>query len=102
MVKPIEGRRTTPFVAPVSLSKDGHPLRAKLSPVSGFSFTAIKHWANSCLATGSCVYSDGLARFGAITAAGCKHEQTVFVGRKLKSCPSSNESIPFSATSKRV
>lgn len=77
----------TPFVAAVSLSKDGHPLRAKLTPVSGFSLKAIEHWATSSLAPGSCVYSDGLACFSAVTAAGCTHERTVVAGRKPKELP---------------
>ncbi|VVN34998.1 IS1595 family transposase ISTha4 [Pseudomonas fluorescens] len=77
----------TPFVAAVSLSKDGHPLRAKLTPISGFSVKAIEHWAKSSLAPGACVYSDGLACFGAVTAAGCTHERTVVAGGKPKEFP---------------
>ena len=77
----------TPFVAAVSLSKEGHPLRAKLSPVAGFSLNAIEQWAKSNLAPGSCVHSDGLACFSAVTAAGCTHERSVVAGRKPKELP---------------
>ena len=52
-----------PFVAAVSLSDDGHPLRIKLTPVSGFSLKAIGQWAQSSLAPGFTVFSDGLACF---------------------------------------
>jgi len=76
-----------PFVAAVSLSDDGHPLRIKLTPVPGFSLKAIAQWAQSCLAPGSTVFSDGLACFTAVTAAGCVHQPTVVAGRKPKDLP---------------
>jgi hypothetical protein len=38
-----------PFVAAVSLDQDGHPIYAKLTPVAGFTLTAIASWAKSCL-----------------------------------------------------
>jgi len=76
-----------PFVAAVSLSDDGHPLRIKLTPVTGFSLKAIEQWAQSCLAPGSTVFSDGLACFTAVTAAGCVHQPTVVAGRKPKDLP---------------
>lgn len=76
-----------PFVAAVSLSDDGHPLRTKLTPVPSFSLKAIAQWAQSCLAPGSTVFSDGLACFGAVTAAGCTHQPTVVAGRKPKDLP---------------
>jgi transposase-like protein len=38
------------FVAAVSLTDEGHPLRIKLTPVSGFTLKAIKQWAQSSLA----------------------------------------------------
>ena len=66
-----------PFVAAVSLSDDGHPLRAKLSPVPGVTLQAIAQWASLHLAPGSSVRSDGLACFSAVTAAGCTHQPTV-------------------------
>jgi hypothetical protein len=76
-----------PFVAAVSLSDDGHPLRAKLTPVPGFSLKAIEQWARTHLAPGSTVFSDGLACFGAVTTAGCMHQPTVVGGRKPKDLP---------------
>ncbi|GHU07976.1 hypothetical protein FACS1894158_16880 [Betaproteobacteria bacterium] len=76
-----------PFVAAISLSDEGHPLRIKLTPVSGFSLKAIAQWAQSCLASDSIVFSDGLACFTAVTAAGCTHHPTVVAGRKPKDLP---------------
>jgi transposase-like protein len=75
------------FVAAVSLSDERHPLRAKLSPVAGFSLKAIGAWAKTHLAAGSVVFSDGLACFGAVTEAGCTHQPTVVAGRKPKDLP---------------
>jgi len=75
------------FVAAVSLTDEGHPLRVKLSPVAGFKLKAIADWASKCLAAGSTVYSDGLACFSAVTQAGCTHECTVVAGRKPKEVP---------------
>jgi len=71
-----------PFVAAVSLSDEGHPLRTKLTPVSAFSLKAIALWAKASLAPGSIVSSDGLACFVAVTQAGCTHQRTV-VGQRM-------------------
>ena len=76
-----------PFVAAVSLSDEGHPLRTKLTPVPGFSLNAIAQWARAHLAPGSTVFSDGLACFGAVTTAGCTHQPTVVGRRKPKDLP---------------
>ncbi|GAC1503615.1 MAG: IS1595-like element ISXca4 family transposase [Steroidobacteraceae bacterium] len=76
-----------PFVAAVSLSDEGHPLRAKLTPVPGFTLKSIAHWAKDQLAPGSTVFSDGLACFSAVTEAGCTHQPTVVAGRKPKDLP---------------
>lgn len=76
-----------PFVAAVSLSDDGHPLRAKLTPVTGFTLQSISQWAKAQLASGSTVLSDGLACFSAVTDAGCTHQPTVVAGRKPKDMP---------------
>ncbi len=75
------------FVAAVSVSDEGHPLRIKLSTVAGFKLKAISEWASKNLAAGSTVYSDGLACFSAVTKAGCTHESTVVAGRKPKDVP---------------
>ena len=76
-----------PFVAAVSLSEDGRPLHARLTPVPGFTLQAISAWAKVHLAPGSTVFSDGLACFGAVTEAGCSHQPTVMAGRKPKDVP---------------
>ena len=76
-----------PFVAAVSLSDDGHPQRAKLTPVAGFRLNAIAQWAKSSLTSGSIVASDGLACFAAVTEANCAHRPTVVCGRKPKDLP---------------
>ena len=76
-----------PFVAAVSLTKDGHPSRTKLTLVPGFTFTAIAQWANDHPAPGSNVFSDGLGCFSAVTVAGCTHHATVVAGRKPNDMP---------------
>lgn len=69
-----------PFVAAVSLDAHNHPRYLKLTPLAGFTNQAIKQWAGTCLKPGSCVSSDGLGCFAAVTEAGCIHMPTV-VGR---------------------
>jgi len=76
-----------PFVAAISLSDDGHPLRAKLTPVTGFTLKSVALWAKGHLAPGSTVVSDGLACFSAVTDAGCAHQVTVVAGRKPQDLP---------------
>lgn len=76
-----------PFVAAVSLSADGHPLRTKLSPVAGFTLKAIEQWAATHVSPDSTVFSDGLACFTAVTVAGCTHQPTIVNGRKPKDLP---------------
>jgi transposase-like protein len=76
-----------PFVAAVSLDPAGHPLRAKLTPVPGFTLKAIAAWANAHLSPGSCVVSDGLACFVGVGEAGCQHLPIVVGGRKPKDLP---------------
>jgi len=76
-----------PFVAAVSLDPAGHPLRAKLTPVPGFTLKAIAAWANAHLSPGSCVVSDGLACFVGVGEAGCQHLPIVVGGRKPKELP---------------
>jgi transposase-like protein len=76
-----------PFVAAVSLTEDAHPLRVKLTPVTGFTFQALMAWSRLHLAPGCSVASDGLACFAAVTSAGCTHEPTVVGGRKPKDLP---------------
>ena len=76
-----------PFVAAVSLSDDGRPLRARLTPVAGFTLKAIAAWAKDHLAPQSVVFSDGLACFSGVEAAGGSHHPTVMAGRKPKEVP---------------
>lgn len=76
-----------PFVAAVSLTDENHPLRVRLTPVSGFTSEAVLAWAKGNVAPGSAVFSDGLACFGAVTGAGCTHHPTVMAGRKPKEVP---------------
>ena len=75
------------FVAAVSLTDENRPLRVRLTPVPGFTLKAIAVWAKFHLVPGSVVFSDGLACFGTVTAAGCSHLPTVMAGRKPKEVP---------------
>lgn len=76
-----------PFVAALSLDDDGHPLRIKLTAVSGFTLKAIAAWAKANLAPDCSVLSDGLACFTAVAEAGCQHQPIVAGGRKPKELP---------------
>lgn len=76
-----------PFVAAVSLSEVGHPIRVRLTPVAGFTLRVISTWAKDHLAPTSTVFSDGLACFGAVTEAGCSHHPSVMAVRKPKDVP---------------
>lgn len=76
-----------PFIAAVSLTEDGRPLRVRLTPVPGFTLKAVAAWAKEHLAPTSAVYSDGLACFAAVTEAGCTHQPTVMAGRKPNAVP---------------
>jgi hypothetical protein len=70
-----------PIVAAVSLSEAGHPIHAKITPVTGFSSEAFGAWARENLVPGCAVLSDGLACFRSVTTAGCSHE-AIFTGGK--------------------
>ena len=63
-----------PVVAAISLNEAGHPIHARITPVSGFSSEAIGEWARRHLSPGSSVLSDGLACFRAVTTANCHHK----------------------------
>lgn len=76
-----------PFVAAVSLNPDGHPLYTKMTPVPGFTRTAIAAWAAKVLTPGCQVTSDGLACFGGVTDAGCDHQAIIVGSRKPKDLP---------------
>ena len=77
----------TPFIAAVSLTPEGHPFHAKLTPVATFSREAVADWACRHLSPEARVYSDGLACFAGVRDAGCTHEPTVVSGRKPDEVP---------------
>jgi transposase-like protein len=63
----------TPFVAAVETTAEGKPVRLKLRRVSGFCSRAVARFARRSLDPGCEVVSDGLACFGAVAEAGCRH-----------------------------
>jgi hypothetical protein len=69
--------KKVPIVAAISLNEAGHPIHAKVTPVSGFSSGAIAHWVNKHLANCCAVLSDGLACFRSVVEASCSHEAVV-------------------------
>jgi hypothetical protein len=79
-----------PFVAAVSLTPEGHPLYAKMTPAPGFTREAIANWAASDLTPGCLVTSDGLACFHGVIDAGCLHHAIVVGGLKPKDLPEFN------------
>ena len=76
-----------PFVAAVSLNGEGNPLYVKVTPVPGFTSDAISKWAQSNLAPGTDVLSDGLGCFAAVTHAGCTHRVQIVGQRKPRDLP---------------
>jgi transposase-like protein len=70
----------TPFIAAVSLNKDGHPIAMNMNVVKGFRLTEISRWAKQHLQPNSTIISDGLACFSAVTGAGCDHISIVTGG----------------------
>lgn len=76
-----------PFVAAVSMDDEGHPVRIKLTPVTGFTTEAVTTWSKGHLSAGCTVLSDGLACFGGVSAAGCFHVPLVVGGRKPDELP---------------
>jgi transposase-like protein len=76
-----------PFVAAVSLSAAGHPLRVKLGALSAFTGQAVADWAKRNLSPGCDVRSDGLARFAGVIDAGCAHSYVVVGARKPRELP---------------
>ncbi len=73
-----------PFVAALELNDESRPIHLRLNRVSGFASTAIETWSLESLAPGFVVFSDGLACFRAVAAAGCVHVPVVIDGRKPK------------------
>ena len=76
-----------PIVAAISLSEAGHPIHAKISPVTGFTSEALAEWARQHLSSGCSVLSDGLACFRSVVAAGCSHTAVVTGGRHPNDLP---------------
>lgn len=64
------------FVAAVEL-REGRPQRVRFDPVAGFSFAALKPWAEQALAPGSCVLSDGLLGFEVLRQLGYAHRVVI-------------------------
>lgn len=76
-----------PVLAAVAVDAQGHPIHAKLTPVSGFTRKAVAAWASAHLAPGSVVVSDGLACFNGVADAGCVHQPAVVGTRKPRDLP---------------
>jgi transposase-like protein len=69
-----------PFVAAVSLNKEGHPIAMNMNVVKGFRLTEISRWAKQHLQPNSTIISDGLPCFSAVKEAGCHHISIVTGG----------------------
>ncbi|MFZ2169734.1 MAG: IS1595 family transposase [Methylococcaceae bacterium] len=69
-----------PFVAAVSLNKEGHPIAMNMNVVKGFRLTEISRWAKQHLQPNSTIISDGLPCFSAVKEAGCRHISIVTGG----------------------
>ena len=69
-----------PFVAAVSVSKEGHPMSMNMNVVKGFQAKEIERWAKDHLTAGSIVVSDGLACFSSVKKADCTHVSIVTGG----------------------
>ncbi|PWG60973.1 hypothetical protein DEM34_18820 [Spiribacter halobius] len=87
------------FLAAVSLSDEGHPLRTRLTPVATFTSEVVKRRAEASLVPGSTASSDGLACFCGVTATGCTHRPTLVAARASQAnCLSCAGSARCSAT----
>jgi transposase-like protein len=69
-----------PFVAAVSLNKEGHPIAMNMNVVKGFRLTEISRWAKQHLQPSSTIISDGFPCFSAVKEAGCHHISIVTGG----------------------
>jgi len=72
-----------PFVIAVA-TRDGHPIYTQLRCVPGFTTKAIKAYAQSNIAPGSRVLSDGLRCFGGFVDAGLAHVVKITGGGRPK------------------
>jgi transposase-like protein len=66
-------RGKRPLVAAVQTDEEGHPQRMRLSCVRGFRLREIARWSKAHLSPNTCVYSDGLWCFAAVSENGCTH-----------------------------
>jgi ISXO2-like transposase domain len=66
-------RGKRPLVAAVQTDEEGHPQRMRLSCVRGFRLREIARWSKAPLRPNTCVYSDGLWCFAAVSENGCTH-----------------------------
>ena len=76
----VRGRGATgkvPFLASVSLSDEGHPIKMRLSRVTGFLKDEISAWSKKHLSPFSLVISDGLNCFPGVKEAKCDHEAVI-------------------------
>lgn len=62
-----------PIIAAVSTTLEGRPIDAVISPLTGFTKTAVADWAKRHLSPGCEVYTDGLACFRAFSELGHAH-----------------------------
>ena len=67
----------TPFVASISLTEEGHPVKMRLSKVIGFTKDELKEWAKKHLSPNTLVVSDGLNCFPGVEDADCEHEPII-------------------------
>jgi transposase-like protein len=71
-----------PFVAALSVSREGHPLFLRLSHLDGFTKQEIADWSSKHLAKGTLVASDGLNCFPGVRSANCYHTPINTCGEK--------------------
>jgi hypothetical protein len=83
-----------PFIGAVSFNDQGRPLRAQLTPLSGFTRTAVAARAGANLAPTGTVTSDGLASFACITDIGCTHRPTVVGAHTPEDLPMLDQDRP--------
>ena len=62
-----------PIIAAVAKTMDGRPLRAIISPLSGFTKAAVAEWAQRHLSPNCEVYTDGLSCFRVLGELGYAH-----------------------------
>jgi len=66
-----------PFVAAVQTDEQGHPQRAQLRRVSGFTLAEVRRYAQVAITPGTLVVSDGLGCFRAFETPAYTHERII-------------------------